>query len=249
MSTKKIQILGSLGSNVEVDPTLTEEGKAADAKAVGEAIRTIELTPGPKGEDGAPGKDAPQESVLYIPQELTEDQKAQALANLGLDELPTGGEMERVVDFTTEETVVSFSIPIDDDIKAKIKEASEVRISVMVPTNAEDTTTSTKGNITIKLHLTTSTWEPTIIGRENVIPAPTSASQYQAMFAVIDNPKMGIYATCARGFVNSDTSLGSVFSAAVENNIYKYVAAADAIKINGSINMAAGTRVIVEVRK
>jgi hypothetical protein len=36
MSTKKIQIIGSLGSNVELDNTLTESGKAADAKAVGE---------------------------------------------------------------------------------------------------------------------------------------------------------------------------------------------------------------------
>jgi hypothetical protein len=38
LSTKKLQIIGSLGSNVEIDTTLAEEGKAADAKAVGDAL-------------------------------------------------------------------------------------------------------------------------------------------------------------------------------------------------------------------
>ena len=40
MSTKKIQILGSLGNNVELDNTLTESGKAADAKAVGDSLKS-----------------------------------------------------------------------------------------------------------------------------------------------------------------------------------------------------------------
>lgn len=40
MSTKKLQIIGSLGggASVELDSTLTKSGKAADAKAVGDAI-------------------------------------------------------------------------------------------------------------------------------------------------------------------------------------------------------------------
>lgn len=38
MSTKKLQIIGGLGSNVELDITLAQEGKAADAKAVGDAL-------------------------------------------------------------------------------------------------------------------------------------------------------------------------------------------------------------------
>ena len=38
MATKKIQIIGSLGSNIEVDTTLTESGQAADAKAVGDKL-------------------------------------------------------------------------------------------------------------------------------------------------------------------------------------------------------------------
>lgn len=41
MATKKLQILGTLGSNVELDETLTQEGKAADAAAVGEAIASM----------------------------------------------------------------------------------------------------------------------------------------------------------------------------------------------------------------
>lgn len=38
MSTKKLQILGSLGNNLELDTTLEQEGKAADAKVVGDAL-------------------------------------------------------------------------------------------------------------------------------------------------------------------------------------------------------------------
>jgi hypothetical protein len=41
MATKKLQIIGSLGSNVEIDATLTEEGKAADAKATRDAINAV----------------------------------------------------------------------------------------------------------------------------------------------------------------------------------------------------------------
>lgn len=44
MSTKKIQILGSFGSNVEVDSTLTQAGKAADAKATGDAINQVQTS-------------------------------------------------------------------------------------------------------------------------------------------------------------------------------------------------------------
>ena len=42
--TKKIQILGSFGSNVEVDSTLTQTGKAADAKATGDAINQLQTS-------------------------------------------------------------------------------------------------------------------------------------------------------------------------------------------------------------
>lgn len=41
MSTKKLQIIGSLGSNVEIDATLAELGKAADAKAVGDKFTAL----------------------------------------------------------------------------------------------------------------------------------------------------------------------------------------------------------------
>lgn len=41
MTTKKLQILGSLGTKVEVDTTLSELGKAADAKITGDAITNL----------------------------------------------------------------------------------------------------------------------------------------------------------------------------------------------------------------
>lgn len=38
MATKKLQILGSLGNDIELDESLTKEGAAADAKAVGDVV-------------------------------------------------------------------------------------------------------------------------------------------------------------------------------------------------------------------
>ncbi|MGN0478335.1 MAG: phosphodiester glycosidase family protein [Hominenteromicrobium sp.] len=43
-----------------IDATLTQSGQAADAKAVGDAIAGIELTPGPAGANGTDGKSAYQ---------------------------------------------------------------------------------------------------------------------------------------------------------------------------------------------
>jgi hypothetical protein len=40
------------GASIELDTTLTQEGKAADAKAVGDALKAIENQPGASGEDG-----------------------------------------------------------------------------------------------------------------------------------------------------------------------------------------------------
>ena len=44
MSTKKIQILGNFGDHITVDSTLTQTGKAADAKAVGDAISQVQTS-------------------------------------------------------------------------------------------------------------------------------------------------------------------------------------------------------------
>ena len=41
MSTKKLQIIGSLGNKIDLDTTLTEEGKAADSKAVGDKFAAM----------------------------------------------------------------------------------------------------------------------------------------------------------------------------------------------------------------
>lgn len=73
---------------------------------------------GPKGEDGAPGKDAPQEAVLYTPQELTEEQKSQARENIGavaVADLPTEGKWELIASGTMEEEARGIELTLDND--------------------------------------------------------------------------------------------------------------------------------------
>ena len=112
---ERISALEEGNIDIDLDGYATQE-------YVDNAISNVELTPGPagpkgekgdKGDAGAPGKDAPQESILYISQELTEEQKAQALANLGLDELPTGGS-SNVFSLAAEttEALTSFTIQL-----------------------------------------------------------------------------------------------------------------------------------------
>lgn len=58
--------------------------------------------------------EVPNHTLRYTPQELTPEQQAQALANLGLDELPTGGgAWEKVADITLNERVLTVNIPVD----------------------------------------------------------------------------------------------------------------------------------------
>ena len=61
--------------------TVTSASGTTSANLKGEKGDTGEK--GAKGDKGDPGQDAPQESVLYTEQELTEEQKAQARANIG----------------------------------------------------------------------------------------------------------------------------------------------------------------------
>lgn len=87
MATKKLQIIGSLGSNVEVDSTLTQTGKAADAKAVGDAISNLNTLVGDTSVSDQITEALEGSAVLYnVEQSLTEEQKLQARNNIGIGE-------------------------------------------------------------------------------------------------------------------------------------------------------------------
>lgn len=65
------------------------------------------------------GQDAPKEAVLYTPQDLTPEQQAQARQNIGIDELPTGGDnnyrliTKIVFDETNQSSVLEISKDMD----------------------------------------------------------------------------------------------------------------------------------------
>lgn len=93
-------VLDNLGSgSVELDETLTQSGKAADAKATGDRITALEAESTTYAQNDEPENaldgdlwiDLDEEVedfpvVLYTKQELTTEQKAQVRSNIGITE-------------------------------------------------------------------------------------------------------------------------------------------------------------------
>lgn len=88
------------------------KGKTGEQGPTGpQGAQGIQGEVGPQGPEGPPGADAPQEAVLYTPQELTSEQMAVARGNIGAGEAE--GVLEHIETFTLEEesTVVRTQEP------------------------------------------------------------------------------------------------------------------------------------------
>jgi hypothetical protein len=74
-----------------------------------------------RGEPGRPGKDAPQESVLYTEQELTEGQKTQARTNIGAVSIEEVEELLGIEEeFSVEGELVKLDLDIEPDTKLEV---------------------------------------------------------------------------------------------------------------------------------
>lgn len=85
-----------------------------------------------KTDTGQPsrGQDAPKEAVLYTPQDLTPEQQAQARQNIGIDELPTGGEnnYRLIYKIVIDETNRTNTILITEDMDGNPLELTQLFI-------------------------------------------------------------------------------------------------------------------------
>lgn len=169
----------------------------------------------------------------------------------GATDLASSGGIEKLIDITTTGPTDVFQIPIDtEEMANKLLNASELHLYLYVPRDAEDTETNTSGNVSVGV-LATGSYEAPFASFENVIPNPT-----------LDYMKLS--ESIAKIFV--DTFGGSMERNAIGMQ-YKYVvgggessslyhATVDArgfkkdsyIFVNGTQNMAAGTRFVLGVR-
>jgi hypothetical protein len=102
-----------------IDTTLSAAGAAADAKAVGQAIENIELTPGPKGDSGVyVGASAPTDESVNV--WINPNGKA--------IDMPTGGatDYRLIYQITIDETNQASSFTITEDMDGKPFELTKV---------------------------------------------------------------------------------------------------------------------------
>lgn len=88
-----------------IDTTLSAAGAAADAKAVGQAIENIELTPGPKGDSG-----------VYVGISAPTDESVNVWVNPNGEaaDFPTEGKWELIASGTMEEDANGIKVTLDN---------------------------------------------------------------------------------------------------------------------------------------
>lgn len=158
--------------------------------------------------------------------------------------------VEVLLDFTTTENVTEFHVPIPNaEIAKKLNDALEIRLYLSVPRDASDTTITTTGKAQIGINRG---WN-VLMCNVGVIPAPSTTwvgrgdlfVQYTkaAMEGVVDGVAAAISQYGLR--FNNQSPSGGVFY--YENAFC--AAAGKYFFVIGTQTMAAGTRLIVGVRK
>lgn len=163
-----------------------------------------------------------------------------------------GGGMEKLVDFTTAETTIEFQIPIDtDEMADKLLKASELHIFLYIPRDAEDTETATAGNVSVGVvsqgdyHAEFAKFEGAIVP-----PTVTYKTYSKSLAKIFIEPSDGNIERLAIGMqckkiANDTSNTSSLYRAIVDTRGFKN---GGYIFVNGTQNMATGTRFVLGVR-
>jgi hypothetical protein len=166
-------------------------------------------------------------------------------------------DFEVLIDFTTEQTVAEFQVPIGNaEIVEKIKKATDVYLIMKVPRDTEDTTDSA-GTVTVSLY---TSWKHPILSNLSIIPNPTynwvPSGVAIARFTnppilegipYNENPCLVDVGTFICSQANSDKNLRYMTAL----NLWKYdrFGSGSYFTIAGTRNMYKGTRFVLGVSK
>ena len=168
---------------------------------------------------------------------------------------PSGGEsggIEKIIDFTTTEPTMEFQIPIDtEEMANKLLNASELHLYLYIPRDAEDTETTTTGNVSVGV-VSQGDYHAEFAKFEGVIVPPTvTYKTYSKSLAKIfiepsdssvERLSIGIQ---SKKIANDTSNTSSLYRTIVDTRGFKN---GGYIFVNGTQNMATGTRFVLGVR-
>lgn len=242
-------------------------------------IPAIKGDKGDKGDKGVPGADGrtPVKEVDYftpeeqaklveetvklvdVPTVTQEEGESEALVmsqkavtRLVRESVDSIGGVEKIIDFTTTETTVEFQIPIDtDEMVDKLLKASELHLFLYIPRDAEDTETTTTGNVSVGV-VSNGGYKAEFAKFEGVIVPPTVTykTHCRSLAKIFIEPSDSSVEHLAVGIqckkiANDPNSTSSLYQAIVDPRGFRK---GGNFFVTGTQNMAAGTRFVLGVR-
>jgi hypothetical protein len=177
-------------------------------------------------------------------------------------DFPAGGggghtmaDFETLIDFTTEETVVEFQIPVNTEASEKLKTAADIYIILKVPRDIDNETIETTGSVTIKARATS--WDKPIVSNKTIITAPSYTwSTYGELYChVMRSPTSSteehaatLHPVICLGRMH-DVYANGRFSEVLNEPNDEWGIGVQKITVTATQNMYKGTRFVLGVRK
>lgn len=168
----------------------------------------------------------------------------------------TMDDFETLIDFTAEQTVTEFNIPVDTAITEKINNASDIYLQLRIPRDVDNEDVTTTGKVTIKAYVGWST--PLLSDKVAITPPSATYSKYGELHAhwmrhpfscadalIINSPDCAVI--CIHGLHNIYVT-DSQF-ATLSKVVDIFGGTFSSITVTGTQNMYKGTRFILGVKK